>query len=303
MCYNFLTEEPWVTYIPGRKRHSMGYVREPAVSGTFYPDNPNVLKKDIEEYLKKAHFDPVEGDIVGLVSPHAGYMYSGQVAAYGYKAVMGVQYDTVIVIAPSHRSRFEGAAIVDRGGYRTPLGVVPIDDELAGEIVGLNDVVRPNVDVHRGEHSLEVQLPFLQVALRGFKMVPLIMGTQDPGTCEALVACLHAVIKNKAKRLLVVGSTDLSHYYPYSQALHLDMVIKRHLEAYDAAGLSRDLEKGECEACGAGPMIAAMLLSGKLGATTSRVLKYANSGDVSGDKSGVVGYISCVFTRVRGAND
>jgi len=281
----------------------MGYVREPAVSGTFYPDNPKVLKKDIEEYLKKAHFDPVKGDIVGLVSPHAGYMYSGQVAAYGYKGVMGAQYDTVIVIAPSHRSRFEGVAIVDRGGYRTPLGVVPIDEDLAGEIVGLNDVVRPNVDVHRGEHSLEVQLPFLQIALKNFKMVPLIMGTQDPDACEALVACLYGVMKNKTKKFLVVGSTDLSHYYPYSQAVHLDMVIKERLEAYDASGLSKDLEKGKCEACGAGPMIAAMLLCKKLGATISRVLKYANSGDVSGDKSGVVGYISCVFIRTHAVND
>ncbi|OPY79543.1 MAG: hypothetical protein A4E65_01841 [Syntrophorhabdus sp. PtaU1.Bin153] len=277
----------------------MSYIREPAVSGMFYPDSPGVLKKEIEGYLKTARFHPVEGDIIGLVSPHAGYMYSGQVAAYGYKAVMGMPYDTVIVIAPSHRSRFEGVAIVDRGAYRTPLGVVPIDEDLAGEIVNLKDVVRRNVEVHRGEHSLEVQLPFLQVVLKDFRIVPLIMGTQDPEACEALVTCLSAAVKGKAKRLLIVGSTDLSHYYPYSQAVRLDTVIKEHLQTYDASGLSKDLQKGKCEACGAGPMIATMLLSTKLGATTSRVLKYANSGDVSGDKSGVVGYISCVFARTH----
>jgi AmmeMemoRadiSam system protein B len=215
---------------------------------------------------------------------------------------MGSSFDTVIIIAPSHRSRFEGVALVEKGGYRTPLGVVPVDDELTREIVKLKTVIRPNVDAHREEHSLEVQIPFLQVVLEDFTIVPLIMGSQEPPICEALADCLYTAAKKTEKRILVVGSTDLSHYYPYAEAVELDAVVRQHLEAYDIKGLQSELRKGTCEACGAGPMISTMLLSQKLGATESKVLKYANSGDVSGDRTGVVGYISCVFTCTTKSN-
>jgi len=275
----------------------MAHIREPFVSGTFYPDNPKTLEKNIEVYLKNASIDSLDKEIVGIIAPHAGYMYSGQVAAYGYKAIMGAHYDTVIVIAPSHRSHFEGIAVFEKGGYRTPLGVVRIDEELASEIVNLKTVVWPNVDVHKGEHSLEVQLPFLQVVLKDFSMVPLIMGSQDPALCEVLADSIFRSIKKTNKKVLVVGSTDLSHYYPYDEAVALDTVVRQRLDAYDIQGLQNDFRKGTCEACGTGPIVSTMLLSQKLGATQSKVLKYANSGDVSGDRSGVVGYISCVFMR------
>ena len=275
----------------------MSYTRDPSVSGSFYPDNPNVLTKNIEAYLKNASSDSIEGEIIGLIAPHAGYIYSGQVAAYGYKAVTGSSFDTVIIVAPSHRVRFGGIAVLEKGGYRTPLGTVPVDEEFAHELIALNTVVMPNVDAHRGEHSLEVQIPFLQVVLKDLTIVPLIMGSQEPALCEALAESLHAVTRKTKKKVLVVGSTDLSHYYPYSEAVGLDMVVKEHLEAYDINGLLASLRKGTCEACGAGPMVSAMLTSQKLGATGSKVLKYANSGDVSGDRNGVVGYISCVFFK------
>jgi AmmeMemoRadiSam system protein B len=275
----------------------MSYTREPSVSGTFYPDNPTTLTRNIEAYLNNANIESLEGEVLGLISPHAGYVYSGQVAAYGYKAIMGYSYDTVIIIAPSHRMHFEGVAMLEKGGYLTPLGVVPVDEEFTGEIVKRQSVIRPNVDAHRGEHSLEVQVPFLQVVMKDFAIVPLIMGSQDPAVCEALADCLHGAINKSKKRILVVGSTDLSHYYPYAEAVELDTVVRQHLEAYDIKGLQGDLRKGTCEACGAGPMISTMLLSQKLGAKGSKVLKYANSGDVSGDRNGVVGYISCVFYK------
>ncbi|MGD9579412.1 MAG: AmmeMemoRadiSam system protein B [Syntrophorhabdus sp.] len=273
----------------------MAYIREPSVSGTFYPDNPKTLRKNIEEYFNNASFDSLDKEIVGLISPHAGYMYSGQVAAYGYKAIMGSHYDAAIVIAPSHRSRFEGVAVFEKGGYRTPLGVVEIDEELVREIINSKTVVLPNLDAHRGEHSLEVQIPFLQVVLKDFSLVPLIMGSQDPALCELLVGSLYESIRKTNKKVLVVGSTDLSHYYPYNEAVELDAVVKQRLESYDIKGLQSDFRKGTCEACGVGPILTTMMLSRKLGASQSKVLKYTNSGDVSGDRSGVVGYISCVF--------
>ena len=232
-----------------------------------------------------------------MVSPHAGYMYSGQVAAFGYKAVMNTPYDTVVLIAPSHRGYFESTAILARGAYRTPLGTIAIDEETAQELVSLQDVIQPNTEAHRGEHSLEVQLPFLQVVLKDFKIVPLIMGAQSVDLCERLAASLYTVLNQSRKRFLIVASTDLSHYYPYKEAVELDGVVKTSLEAYDIQGLIRDLGKGKCEACGAGPIISTMLVCRRLGAVASKVLKYANSGDVSGDKSGVVGYISCIFYK------
>jgi AmmeMemoRadiSam system protein B len=278
----------------------MTYIREPAVSGAFYPDDPRVLARNIEVYLRNADFDAIHGEIVGLISPHAGYVYSGQVAAYGYKAIMGSSYDTVVVIAPSHRSLFEGVAVLEKGGYRTPLGIVSIDEGFAHEIVHGSGIVLPNADAHRGEHSLEVQVPFLQVVLKDFAIIPLIMGSQEPALCEALADTLYRAVMKTKKKVLVVGSTDLSHYYPYSEAVELDRVLKKHLEAYDIPGLLASLRKGTCEACGAGPIISTMLVSQKLGATEGRVLKYANSGDVSGDRSGVVGYVSCVLLRKKG---
>jgi MEMO1 family protein len=273
-------------------------IREPAASGTFYPNNPKALARDIERYLGQALPGEIEGEIKGLIAPHAGYMYSGAVAAWSYKVLLDRAYDTVILIAPSHKSYFEGAAIQEEGGYGMPLGVVKIDDEVAAALLKKSALVQSNLHVHQGEHSLEVHLPFLQVVLKDFQIVPLIMGAHDVGLCEALALALVEVIRDSKKRFLVVGSTDLSHYYPHSHALELDGEVARHLNHFDIQGLVRDLAAEKAEACGAGPMITTMMVSQKLGANASKVLKYANSGDVSGDKASVVGYIAAVFYRV-----
>ena len=155
----------------------MSEIREPSVSGSFYPSNPDVLRADIEGYLAKVPAQDVAGDIRGLVSPHAGYMYSGPTAAYGYKALSGRHYDTVIILAPSHQSFFVGAAVQEAGGYRTPLGVVEIDEALAGELSRSEDIVHVDPKMHRREHAIEVQIPFLQCVLADFRIVPLIMGS------------------------------------------------------------------------------------------------------------------------------
>jgi AmmeMemoRadiSam system protein B len=279
-------------------------IREPAASGMFYPANPKALAHDIELYLDRASPAEIKGEIKGLIAPHAGYMYSGAVAAWGYKVLLKRAYDTVILIAPSHRSHFEGAALQAQGGYRMPLGIVKIDEEFASELLMKSSVVQSNIHPHQGEHSLEVQLPFLQVVLKEFRMVPLIMGAQDANLCEALASALFQAMQGSSKRCLVIGSTDLSHYYPYSHALGLDGQVARNLDNFDIMGLTRDLAADKCEACGAGPMITTMMVSQKLGANAGKVLKYANSGDVSGDKASVVGYISAVFYRmVNGRGD
>jgi hypothetical protein len=273
----------------------MNFVREPAVSGMFYPDSPTKLRKDIEIYLRNAVVPDLEDNIIGIISPHAGYMYSGQVAAYGFRMIEKRPYDTVILIGPSHRAYFDGVALWDRGSFETPLGRIDIDEDIARDIVNVGGIIKPNMDTHRGEHSLEVQLPFLQSVLDDFKIIPLIMGIQTSSACRELVQTISKILRDSKKKFLIVGSTDLSHYYPYADAKKLDDVIVGRLDTFNIPGIIEDIETGKTEACGAGPIIATMMLSEKLGADHGRVLKYANSGDVSGDKSGVVGYVSAVF--------
>ncbi len=274
----------------------MSEIREPAVGGSFYPGNADVLKADIEGYLKKVPAQELSGTIYGIISPHAGYMYSGQAAAYGYRTVMGRHYDTVIIVAPSHRSFFVGAAVQARGGYRTALGVVPVDEELARKLVDRDGEVHEDVRVHAGEHSIEVQIPFLQSVLENFKIVPLILGSsQDPESSDQLADVIYDCIEDSGKKYLIVGSTDLSHYYPYDLAVELDRAAVELMEKFDIDGLSRELVRGKYEACGAGAIITTMKVCRQLGATQSKVLNYVNSGDVTGDMGSVVGYASCVF--------
>ncbi|HOP86826.1 MAG TPA: AmmeMemoRadiSam system protein B [Syntrophorhabdaceae bacterium] len=274
----------------------MGYIRDAVVSGSFYPSNPGLLKKEIEDYIKNAKVEEVTGNIVGMISPHAGYMYSGQVAAYGYKGVSKFKYNTVIIFAPSHRVYIDGASIMDKGAYRTPLGTVEIDEEIAEKILKKGDIVKNNIEPHRYEHSLEVQLPFLQVVLKDFKLIPIVIGGEIE-LCEPISSIVYEAIKDSKKSFLIVGSTDLSHYYPYKKAVALDGIAVKHLNAFDIKGAIDDYKKGSFEACGIAPMITTMYLSRMLGASNAKVLKYANSGDVTGDKSGVVGYVSAIFFK------
>lgn len=270
-------------------------VRRSVIAGTWYPGDPAVLRGEIRRYLEAVPAGPAEGPVVGLVSPHAGYVYSGQVAAHGYRLIEGRRYDAVVVIGPSHRVLFRGASVWPSGGYETPLGVVPVDGELAEAILGADPVIHADRKPHAAEHSVEIQLPFLQVALGAFAFVPIVMGTQDLRTCEALADGIWRAAKGK--EVLVVGSSDLSHFHDYEQAKRLDAVVVDLVSKRDARGLARRLEEGSCEACGGGPVIAAMLFAEKAGARGVQVLRYANSGDVTGDRRQVVGYLSAAFFR------
>jgi AmmeMemoRadiSam system protein B/AmmeMemoRadiSam system protein A len=285
---------------PGDKKEggiNMEQTRKPAVAGQFYPGDPVALSKQITDFFKKARKEPIPGEIVALISPHAGYIYSGQVAAHAFKLLEGHSFETVVVISPTHIVPFMGASVYDGGAYETPLGKIPVNASLAKEIAGTSDRVFLSATGHssggtRGEHSLEVELPFLQMVLGKFQLVPIVMGDQDWSTCEALAGALVKALKGKSA--LIVASTDLSHFHPYDEAVRLDNIVLDHVNAFDPEGLFSDLANGACEACGGGPMVAAMLAGKGLGADESQVLKYANSGDVTGDKSGVVGYMAAV---------
>jgi len=269
-------------------------IRESVIAGTWYPGKASRLKLDVQEYLSRARAADLQGQLVALISPHAGYRYSGQVAAYGYKLLEGRKFSSVVVIAPSHRSYFRGVSVYDRGGYRTPLGVAPLDLEFISALKQRESRIQYVSEAHRQEHSLEIQVPFLQVLMPEFKLVPLIMGDQDYATCQWLAEAVADCIK-KNRLVLVVASSDLSHFHPYQQAKQLDQVVLDKVNGFDPRGLSDSLASGECEACGGGPMVTAMLIARRLGANQSRVLHYANSGDVTGDHSGVVGYMAAAL--------
>jgi hypothetical protein len=286
----------------GGKEMGMKEIREPAVAGAFYPDKPEILSRDVKKYLENSKKEKIEGDIVALISPHAGYMYSGQVAAYAYKLIEGKSFDTVVVVGPSHRVLFKGASLYDRGGYRTPLGVVPIDTELSKKMMERRKEIQFLPEAHSQEHSLEVQIPFLQVVLKTFNLIPIVM---EPywswETCQSVASAIAEAVKGK--RVLLVASTDLSHFYTYNIAVELDKIFLNHIERFDVEGLNRDLKNNRTEACGGGPVVTIMLAAKMLGANHGKVLKYANSGDVTGDRSRVVGYAAAVFYKTAGGKE
>lgn len=254
-----------------------------------------ILRKDIENYFRSASGVEFKREVVGIISPHAGYMYSGQIAASAYYLIREKKYDTVIIVGPSHRVAFRGISIFSRGGYETPLGVVPVEEGMAERLKELSAIVNDVPAAHLQEHSVEIQLPFLQIALNKFSFIPLIMGVQDADSCQELARVIYEVSQNK--KILIVGSSDLSHFYSYKAAKKMDSIVLDYLKNSDAAGLLEGLESGEVEACGGGPMAVTILVSHMMKADTARLLKYANSGDVTGDMNSVVGYASAVYCR------
>ncbi len=270
-------------------------IKRSLIAGSWYPGNSRELRREIDSYFSQVSDPAVSGRIVGLVAPHAGYMYSGQVAAHAYKQLQGQTYDVVFVVGPSHRSYFRGISLYGEGGYETPLGVVGIDQAVSQRLLEEDPRISHRPDVHLAEHSVEIQLPFLQVALGEFLFVPLIMGEQDDKTCRILADAIVSV--SRGKNILIVGSSDLSHYHRYEQAVKMDERILEALRSLDERGLMNVLDSGSGEACGGGPAAVTMMVAKTLGAGRAAVLKYANSGDVTGDKSGVVGYAAAVFYK------
>ena len=270
-------------------------VRRPAVAGTFYPADAKILSQQVREFLSRAPKEAVPGEIIALVAPHAGYMYSGQVAAYAFKLVAGMKFEAVVVVAPSHRAHFQGASVYDRGGFATPLGLLPVEKGLCQKLKEESELIRFEAQAHSQEHSLEVQLPFLQETLGKISLVPIVLGDQSYRTCESVARAIVRTIRGK--KVLLVASTDLSHFHSYDKAVTLDHFILEDLRALDAKKLAQDLDSGKGEACGGGAVITVMLAAQEMGANRAQVLKYLNSGDVTGDRSGVVGYAAAVFYR------
>lgn len=272
-------------------------VRNPAVAGSFYDGDSEGLRRYVDLLLERAKGPKLKGTVRGLVSPHAGYMYSGSTAAVGYKALIGFSYDAVLAVGPSHREFFNGVSIYPGDAYRTPLGDVPIHKELRDALARQSPVIQLSDAGHRAEHSLEVQLPFLQRVLGEFSFVPMIMGNQRREFCLALGNAIATVAHNRD--VLLVASSDLSHFHPYDDAVGLDRRVIDQIEAFDEQALMTQLDDERVEACGGGPVVAVMHAAKLLGASRSQTLFYCNSGDITGDKSSVVGYLSAAFLQVN----
>src|SRR5208337_4190150 len=273
-------------------------IRPAYVAGSFYPADANALGKMIDGFLAHATAEKLEGSLVALICPHAGYEYSGGVAAYCYIQLKGRSYDRVVVIAPSHYESFPFSSIYDGEAYQTPFGAVPVDHDFAARLAKLSSAIKISDRGHGeaevqgrryGEHALEDQLPFLQRVLGQFKMVPIVMGDPSYDACRALGIALAKAVQGTNTLILV--SSDLSHYHPYDEAERMDHQILKTIEEWDYLTLSQNLERDIWKGpCGGGPIVAAMIAAERLGAHHAQILKYANSGDVTGDKSRVVGY-------------
>ncbi|MBI5788213.1 MAG: AmmeMemoRadiSam system protein B [Candidatus Schekmanbacteria bacterium] len=271
----------------------MNRLRPPAVAGSFYPEDPALLQKQVDEYLNKAAATQINGELQALIVPHAGYMYSGQIAAYAYRLLKDKKYSAVVVVGPSHYAAFYGASIYKGDGYILPTGEIPIYQELRERIAKSSASINYFPGAHIREHSVEVQLPFLHTVLPGFKLVPMVMGSQDMETCTQAA---HAIATGiRGEKVLLVASSDLSHYHSYATAVEMDKIVCGYINNFDPEGLADAVAKGVCEACGAGPIITVMLAAKELGADSAMVIKYANSGDVSGSKGQVVGYLAAAI--------
>lgn len=269
-------------------------IRKSVLAGAWYPGNRQALTKAIEGYLAKADAKPPKGDLKALIVPHAGHIYSGPVAAHAYGLLRGKDIRRIIMIGPSHRVRFRGVSVNQQSGYETPLGIVPVDRELAKKIIDADPLVRQVPKAHESEHALEIQIPFLQSVLNDFQIIPIIMGEQDYRTCSRLAEILYNVVGDLDKTLLL-ASTDLSHYHNDKQAKALDSQFIDQIRELSPKGLSEALSSGRCEACGGGPTITVMLAAQAWGANHSQILHYAHSGDVTGDGSEVVGYVAAAL--------
>jgi hypothetical protein len=271
-------------------------LRRAAVAGTWYPGAAQALTEAVDRHLAGVRTTP-RGTVVGLVSPHAGLMYSGPVAAHAYRAAAGGLYDVVVLIGPSHHMGFEGVAVYPRGAFDTPLGPLEVSEADAAAILRHCSVARDDASVHVREHSLEMQLPFLARLLPSVPIVPLVMGHQTRRTIQALADALVKALAGR--RALLVASSDLSHYLDGRAASAADAKVIEPIADFDADGLMAALEQYPEHACGGGPIVAVMHAARELGAAEAKVLKYADSGDISGDKSAVVGYLAAVFGNFK----
>ncbi len=268
--------------------------RPSIISGTWYPGSEDLLRKTILEYLDKADFTPVANEICGMISPHAGYQYSGQTAAYGYKQIQDKKYDVVVILSPMHHYPSGKYVVNQCDCYETPLGCVPVDHEFIHRLSIDIDISYVSFDQ---EHSLEIQLPFLQVVLESFKIVPIMIGYGDVDDCEDLADALYKLCKDKS--CLIVASSDMHHTSDYKLTESKDNSVVNVLKSMNIKDIQNILNDSDCSVCGKIPIITMLICCIKKGANQFHVLNATNSSNVTGEKKKgnyTVGYLSATIS-------
>jgi MEMO1 family protein len=269
-------------------------IRPPAVSGTFYRSDPTLLAMEVDRLLEEQQGAPLPGALLGLVVPHAGYAYSGSTAAAAYAQLRGRSFRTAVIVSPSHREYFNGLSIFDGDAYSTPLGIVEVDTSLRDALLEHRGAFMLSRFGHRDEHAIEVQLPFLQRVDDDLRIVPIVIGDQRREYClllgELLAQCA-------GDGVVLIASSDLSHFHEDREAKMLDRVAMDDLVASSATRLLDHLHDRKTEACGGGAVAAVLHAASHRGPIETRLLRYCTSGDVSGERSRVVGYVSAAILR------
>lgn len=265
-------------------------VREPAVAGHFYPRSPQTLAQEIRKYTAA----PAEKiAALACVVPHAGYMYSGHVAGAVYGSLHLPR--RFVILCPNHTGYGRPLAVMTEGAWQTPLGQVPIDHELAEAFRLACPLLEQDEMAHRGEHAIEVQLPFLQIALPKFTFVPIAVGTARYEPLQALGEAMARVLRDENEKVMLISSSDMNHYEPDDITRIKDSKAIDKILALDARGLYDVVMQESISMCGFGPTVATLTAARLLGATSAEVIRYATSGDVSGDRDAVVGYAGVVI--------
>jgi len=270
-------------------------IRRPAVAGRFYPAKPETLTRQLDQYLtSEGAATEKSAAALGCLVPHAGYMYSGLVAGAVFRRLPARA--AYIILCPNHTGRGAPLAIMSKGEWLTPLGAVQVDGELAGNLRHSCHLLMEDAEAHEDEHSLEVQLPFLQRSVGAFTFVPIAIGVSRLAALEALGHGIAQTLKGSPGAVLIVASSDMNHYEPDDVTRLKDRKAIDHILALDPAGLYEVLRREDISMCGYGPAIAMLTAAKDLGATCAELVRYATSADTSGDRSAVVGYAGIIVS-------
>jgi len=273
-------------------------ILQPNAAGRFYPANPSILAEDVKYYLSEAAIEPSDEPVLAVLSPHAGYVFSGPAAGYSFRHVQNQSPDTILVIALAHHGA-EGGCVFDGEAFETPLGSVPVDRELVSALLAQGLPIHADIRPYHGEHSIEVNLPFIQTVFPQVKIATLLITRTEPTLCRSAGQKIAAVLRQSSKKILIVVSSDMSHYPPYDDASRIDQAMLKSMESLNPDAIYKDLERLSCERvrdlhcvmCGSAAMMTAMEAAVELGAKKAKTLHYRNSGDSPhGERDRVVGY-------------
>jgi AmmeMemoRadiSam system protein B/AmmeMemoRadiSam system protein A len=275
------------------------YAKYADLAGMWYTADPEELKAELESYLARARVGRIDGDVIGLIAPHAGFRYSGAIAAYAYKAAMPQKPDKVIIVGFSHRKYYPVISVFIEEAFVTPLGRAVVDRDISLKLIAASDRIQSIPRAFDDENSVEMEIPLAQVAFKGARVVLVAIGDQSRDNGRILADALYNVLRNE-ENYVIIASTDMCHFRTYDETNKIDRETIKTLEKFDPdAFYSASLKKRHELMCGPGAVYAVMLASKKLGADKVKILKYANSGDVTGERNRVVGYLSAAFIRSK----